>query len=119
MEKGKIKRMSDVTKPVVAPGPYGEDIPVYSLSKTDYIFDVDWIIKGFKNIEGDNGRYVHMLAESVTGIGPEGETADIVISTGARAIVGRLDQLADKDFPLLTTFTRGKGKGSNVWYDME
>ena len=117
-EKPKLKRMSDVTKPVVAPGPYGEDIPVYSLSKTEYIFSTDWIIKGFKSLEGDNGEYVHMLVEPVTGIGPEGETADVVISTGARAILGRLEQLTEKDFPILTTFTRGKGRGSNVWYDM-
>ena len=114
-----MKRIGDIAKPVIVNGPYGENVPVYSLSKTPGLFDFDMVIKGFKTLEGENGPYVHILAQSVTGIGPEGETSDIAVSTGARSIIGKLDQVKTEDFPFLGRFVAGKGRGSNVWYDLE
>lgn len=114
-----MKRIGDVTKAPIVPGPYGEEHNVYSLAKTDELLNVDMTVNGYQMLEGENGSYVHILVTPPNGVGPGGETNDIVVSTGARAIKERLSQLKDEDFPVLARFVKGKGRGSNVWYDME
>ena len=111
------KRISEVTKADVS-GPYGSDVPVYALAHTPNLLSGDdVIILGYKSMTGKLGPFVHMLCSGPNGVGPNGDTGEFVVQTGAKSIMARLGQVDEDGFPLLARFIDGKN-GVNTWYDM-
>lgn len=122
--KAKICRIGEKTKDVGPESAWGKDVPLYKLRGNEYAFQFDFVCTAFANKNGANGRYVHMKGYFVNGEqeaipGPNGETGDIAISTGAQTILARLDSLdPDMDFPTIGRFASG-GTGKNQWFDYE
>jgi hypothetical protein len=115
----KLSRIGEKTANVGPVSFWGPEIPLYKLHECDYLFQFDFVIEAFASMSGANGRYVHIKGHMATGVGPNGETGDIAISTGAKSILARLDALdPNEDFPILARFIKG-GKAPNQWYDME
>lgn len=119
-EKKNLKRIGELTENVGPESFWGSEIPLYKLKETDFLFQSDMEIKEFASMKGANGRYVHIRVQSVFGIGPNGETGDIAVSTGAKSVLARLDFMVENgiQFPVLGRFKRGP-EGPNQWFDLE
>lgn len=118
MENGKMRRISEmVAQKTLGEGPYGP-LAVYSLAKSEALFGTDLKIADFTIVEGQNGKYMHILVSTIEGNGPAGETGNFVITTGAAAIVSKLEQIGKEALPLIGAFTKKAGNAGRVWYDI-
>lgn len=119
MENGKMRRISEmVAQKTLGEGPYGP-LAVYSLAKSEALFGTDLKIVDFTVVEGQNGKYMHILVSTIEGNGPAGETGNFVITTGAVAIVSKLEQIGKDAFPLVGAFSKKAGNAGRVWYDID
>ena len=114
---GNIKRISQVVqKNITADGPFAP-LQEFSLSKSDALFGPDMIIKAFAEVEGQNGPYMHIMVAQADGNGPV--KGDFVITTGARAIMDKLNAAGLDAMPVLAAFKKGQGHSGRTWYDMD
>lgn len=107
-----------VAQKTLGEGPYGP-LAVYSLAKSEALFGTDLKIADYTIVEGQNGKYMHILVSALEGQGPGGETGNFVVITGACAIVSKLEQIGKDAFPLVGAFSKKVGNAGRVWYDIE
>jgi hypothetical protein len=119
MENGKMKRISEmVVQKTLGEGPYGP-LAVYSLARSEALFGTDLKIADYTVVEGQTGKYMHILVSALEGQGPAGETGNFVVTTGAAAIVSKLEMIGKDAFPVIGAFTKKAGKAGRIWYDIQ
>lgn len=120
----KLSRIGEKTADIGPESHWGKDVPLYKLRETEFLFQFPFVCMEFASKKGANGRYVHMRGYMANNNGeripgPEGETGDIAISTGAQTIMQRLDALNPaEDFPVIGQFQKGPA-GPNQWFDYQ
>ena len=119
MENGKMRRISEmVAQKTLGDGPYGP-LAVYSLAKSEALFGTDLKIADYTIIEGQTGKYMHILVSPLEGQGPGGETGNFVVTTGASAVVSKLEMIGKDAFPVIGAFAKRAGKAGRIWYGIE
>ncbi len=112
-----MKRISQIVQKEIVKGPYGE-APVYSLARSDSLFGADMRVTDWSEVEGENGKYLHILLRPTSGKGPKGETGDFVVSTGAMAIMNKLAMAGKESLPFVLRFEKKTGRANRTWYDI-
>ena len=114
---GTMKRISQLVEPsITGNGPFAP-LPEYSLSRSEDLFDSDLIIKDYSEVDGMNGKYMHIKVSQADGLGPV--DGDFVITTGARAVMDKLNQIGKYALPVVAAFRRGQGSSGRTWYDID